>query len=124
MEMLIHKKEWGKFIKWVIISGTVILVPMIWVDSMYYGKLVIAPLNIIIYNVFTNHGPNIYGTEPFSYYIYNGFLNFNFVFIGALWAPFGLVIFIKSKFEVNNLKSTINNILMNFTVFSVANCTS
>lgn len=95
MEMLIHKQEWSKFIKWVIISGTVVLVPMIWIDSMYYGKLVIAPLNIVLYNVFTHHGPNIYGTEPFSYYIYNGFLNFNFVFIGALWAPLGLVIFMK-----------------------------
>ncbi|XP_043259088.1 alpha-1,2-mannosyltransferase ALG9 [Colletes gigas] len=90
MEMLIHKHEWSKFIKWVIISGVVVLVPMVWIDSMYYGKLVIAPLNIVMYNVFTNHGPNLYGTEPLSYYIYNGFLNFNFIFIGALWAPFGL----------------------------------
>lgn len=95
MEMLIHKQDWSKFMKWVIISGAVVLVPMIWIDSMYYGKLVIAPLNIVMYNVFTNHGPNIYGTEPFSYYIYNGFLNFNFIFVGALWAPFGLVIFVK-----------------------------
>ncbi|CAK9807241.1 Alpha-1,2-mannosyltransferase ALG9 [Anthophora plagiata] len=90
LEMLKHKQEWSKFIKWVILSGTVVLVPMVWIDSMYYGKLVIAPLNIVIYNVFTNHGPNIYGTEPFSYYIYNGFLNFNFIFIGTLWAPLGL----------------------------------
>lgn len=93
--MLVQKQEWGQFIKWVIISGVVVLVPVVWIDSMYYGKLVIAPLNIITYNVFTNHGPNIYGTEPFSYYIYNGFLNFNFIFLGALWAPIGLVIFYK-----------------------------
>lgn len=58
---------------------------------MYFGKLVVAPLNIVLYNVFTNHGPNIYGTEPFIYYIVNGFLNFNFVFLGALFAPLGLV---------------------------------
>lgn len=95
MEMLIKKKEWWKFIKWVIISGSVVLIPMVWVDSMYYGKLVIAPLNIVLYNVFSNHGPDLYGTEPFSYYIYNGFLNFNFVFIGALLAPLGLVILMK-----------------------------
>lgn len=90
LEMLIHRQHWSKFGKWIIISGTVVLVPMVWIDSMYYGKLVIAPLNIVLYNVFTKHGPNIYGTEPFSYYIYNGFLNFNFIFIGALWAPVGL----------------------------------
>lgn len=64
---------------------------MVWVDSLYFGKFVAAPLNIILYNIFTSHGPNLYGTEPFSYYIVNGFLNFNFVFIGALFAPFGLV---------------------------------
>ncbi|XP_076656852.1 alpha-1,2-mannosyltransferase Alg9 isoform X1 [Halictus rubicundus] len=92
LEMLICKQEWTKFLKWVIISGVVILVPMVWIDSIYYGKLVIAPLNIVMYNVFTNHGPNLYGTEPLSYYIYNGFLNFNFIFIGALWAPFGLLL--------------------------------
>ena len=69
---------------------------------MYYGKLVIAPLNIIIYNVFTNHGPDIYGTEPMSFYFMNGFLNFNFVFIGALVAPFGLVS--KSIFSTFSIK--------------------
>lgn len=89
-EMLIRRQEWSRFIKWVVISGLVIGIPMVWVDSMYFGKLVVAPLNIVLYNVFTNHGPNIYGTEPFIYYIVNGFLNFNFVFLGALFAPLGL----------------------------------
>lgn len=89
--MLIQKQEWVKFIKWFVISAVVIAIPMAWIDSMYFGKFVVAPLNIILYNVFTTHGPNIYGTEPFSYYIINGFLNFNFVFIGALLTPLGLV---------------------------------
>lgn len=31
------------------------------VDFHYYGKLVIAPLNIVMYNVFTEHGPDLYG---------------------------------------------------------------
>ncbi|XP_012284880.1 alpha-1,2-mannosyltransferase ALG9 isoform X1 [Orussus abietinus] len=91
-EMLIRRQEWKKFIKWTVLSAIVILVPMIWIDSMYFGKLVVAPLNIILYNVFTSHGPNIYGTEPFSFYFVNGFLNFNFVFIGSLLAPFGLLL--------------------------------
>ena len=34
---------------------------MIYIDSKYFGGIVIAPLNIVIYNVFSNHGPNIYG---------------------------------------------------------------
>lgn len=91
IEMLMHRRKWGKFIKWVIISAVVIGIPMVWVDSLYFGKFVAAPLNIILYNVFTSHGPNLYGTESFTYYIINGFLNFNFVFIGALFAPLGLV---------------------------------
>ncbi|XP_043284847.1 alpha-1,2-mannosyltransferase ALG9 [Venturia canescens] len=92
LEMLLRRHEWMKFIKWVIISGTVILLSMVWIDSMYFGKLVVAPMNIILYNVFTSHGPDLYGTEPFSFYLMNGFLNFNFVFIGALFAPLGLLL--------------------------------
>ena len=34
---------------------------MVGIDSYYYGKLVIAPLNIVLYNVFTPHGPDLYG---------------------------------------------------------------
>lgn len=36
-------------------------VPLVVVDSYYYGKLVVAPLNIVLYNVFTPHGPDLYG---------------------------------------------------------------
>lgn len=36
-------------------------VPLVAVDSYFYGKLVIAPLNILLYNVFTPHGPDLYG---------------------------------------------------------------
>lgn len=91
VELLFRRKEWFRFIKWSFMSAAVILIPMICIDSMYYGKLVIAPLNLIMYNVFTQHGANIYGTESFSFYFANGFLNFNFVFIGALLTPIALV---------------------------------
>lgn len=36
-------------------------VPLVAVDSFFYGKPVIAPLNILLYNVFTPHGPDLYG---------------------------------------------------------------
>jgi hypothetical protein len=36
------------------------------------------------YNVFTSHGPDLYGTEPASYYLLNGLLNFNVAFPAAL----------------------------------------
>ncbi|XP_058808274.1 alpha-1,2-mannosyltransferase ALG9 isoform X2 [Phymastichus coffea] len=86
-DMLYRKKDWFRFIQWTVISACVILIPMVWIDSIYYGKLVIAPLNILLYNVFSSHGPNIYGTEPFSFYFFNAFLNFNFVFIASLFCP-------------------------------------
>lgn len=57
---------------------------MVQIDSHYFGSLVIAPLNIVKYNVFTSHGPDLYGTEPWSFYMFNGFLNFNIVFLAAL----------------------------------------
>lgn len=45
-----------------------------------------------MYNVFTSHGPNLYGTEPWSYYLINGFLNFNIVWILAVLTPILLTI--------------------------------
>lgn len=54
------------------------------VDTYYYGKMVVASINIILYNVFSPHGPNLYGTEPFSYYFLNLFLNFNIIFLLSL----------------------------------------
>lgn len=69
------------FITGSLISAFTILVPSILVDSYFYGRLVLAPLNIVLYNVFSEHGPDLYGTSPWTYYFLNGFLNFNFVFI-------------------------------------------
>ena len=61
-----------------------------------------APLNIVLYNVFSDHGPGIYGnqkyifvifewkifahigTEPWSFYFKNMLLNMNIVFPLAL----------------------------------------
>ncbi|CAG2066098.1 unnamed protein product, partial [Timema podura] len=48
--------------------------------------------NILYYNVFTSHGPNLYGTEPWTFYFINGFLNFNFVFVAALLTPVFLLL--------------------------------
>lgn len=73
--------------------------PMVRIDSLYYGKLVVAPFNIVFYNVFTSHGPDLYGTEPWTYYLFNGFLNFNFIFIFSLITPFVLV---SQKFTTNS----------------------
>lgn len=70
-----------KFIKISIISAIIISLPIIIIDTYYYGKFVFAPINIILYNVFSEHGSTLYGTEPFSFYLKNLFLNFNIFFI-------------------------------------------
>jgi alpha-1,2-mannosyltransferase len=73
------------------ISGFIILSFMVPIDSWHFGKLVIAPLNIVLYNVFPKDGagPNIFGTEPLSFYISNLLLNWNVAF--ALLVSFPLL---------------------------------
>lgn len=68
------------FIKWTIFFGLLIITPLVIFDSHFFGKTVLAPLNIVMYNVFPsnpNGGPDLYGTEPLSYYLVNCVLNFN-----------------------------------------------
>nr|XP_034330527.1 alpha-1,2-mannosyltransferase ALG9 [Crassostrea gigas] len=105
IDLLLRRRHYGFFIKWCMVALVLFLVPSMQVDFHYYGKLVIAPLNIVLYNVFTEHGPDLYGglfytrasllismgkltdlygVEPFSFYFLNGFLNFNVMFILAL----------------------------------------
>ncbi|XP_074417404.1 alpha-1,2-mannosyltransferase ALG9 isoform X3 [Larus michahellis] len=104
-DLLILKQRWKSFLNWCVMSLILFLVPLVVVDSYYYGKLVVAPLNIVLYNVFTSHGPDLYGTEPWSFYFINGFLNFNVVFILALLVlPLTcLMECLLQKFHVQNL---------------------
>ena len=40
-----------------------------YIDSFFYGKTVIAPLGIILYNVFGKGGPNLYGEAKTRFHI-------------------------------------------------------
>lgn len=86
-EMVFMRKRWREFLKWCILSAIIILVPLFQIDSIYYGKLTLAPWNIVKYNIFTPHGPNLYGSSPWHFYILNGVLNFNLSFLLALLTP-------------------------------------
>jgi alpha-1,2-mannosyltransferase len=57
------------------------------IDSFFYQKLVCVPWNIVAYNVFSgsSKGPNIYGTEPWHFYLRNLVLNF------GIWLPLALL---------------------------------
>jgi len=84
IDIVFLKKRYKMFMNWCVISAVTILSPQLLCDTYYYGKPVFTSLNIVWYNVFTSHGPDLYGTEPASFYLLNGILNFNFVFIFAL----------------------------------------
>lgn len=59
-------------------------------NLFFYKKAAIIPWNIVAYNVFSSTGgPELYGTEPWHFYIKNLTLNFNIWFALALLAlPF------------------------------------
>ncbi|KAF2739358.1 hypothetical protein EJ04DRAFT_484095 [Polyplosphaeria fusca] len=65
-----------------LLDGTVrsfiVLAVQMAIDTFFYKKLTCVPLNIVLYNVFSggSKGPNIYGVEPWHFYIRNLALNF------------------------------------------------
>ncbi|KAK4536851.1 hypothetical protein CDCA_CDCA10G2876 [Cyanidium caldarium] len=70
------------FVRTSALSAVAILAPMVAVDSRLYGRLVVAPLNLLRYNVFSppGRGPDIFGTEPWYFYLLNTTLNFPLIF--------------------------------------------
>ncbi|KAL6707822.1 hypothetical protein ACN47E_003722 [Coniothyrium glycines] len=70
------------------LRSLIVLALQIAIDSFFYKKLVCVPLNIVLYNVFSggSRGPDIYGVEPWHFYIRNLTLNFNVWFFLALAA--------------------------------------
>lgn len=98
-DMIVKQRMYLCFAKWSAVSAAVILIPTIAVDSRHYGKLVVAPWNIVRYNVMGG-GSELYGTEPWWFYLVNGFLNFNFIWVFALLTPIALTLayfFVPSK---------------------------
>lgn len=84
--MFSTKKRRFYLLKWAAIAGLTVTVPLVLLDSYYYGKFVFAPLNIILYNIMSKDGANVYGTEPWHFYFVNGLLNFNLTFVASLAA--------------------------------------
>ncbi|KAI6242997.1 Alg9 mannosyltransferase domain containing protein [Aphelenchoides fujianensis] len=89
-----------RFVGYSLLAGAVVLGTMGWLDFYFYGKLVITPLNIVIYNVFSGHGPNLYGVEPASYYVKNLVLNWNVALLPALLsAPLAAYVFVRDNVQ-------------------------
>ncbi|BCR86545.1 dolichyl-P-Man:Man(6)GlcNAc(2)-PP-dolichol alpha-1,2-mannosyltransferase [Aspergillus chevalieri] len=66
----------------------VILAAEVAVDYVFFQNFTIVPWNIVAYNIFggEGRGPEIFGTEPWTFYIRNLLLNFNIWFILAMLA--------------------------------------
>uniref|UniRef100_A0A7E4W837 Mannosyltransferase n=1 Tax=Panagrellus redivivus TaxID=6233 RepID=A0A7E4W837_PANRE len=100
LEMVVlrrHQLFWT-FVKYAAVAGSLVLSALYTVDSHYYGKHVIAPLNIVLYNVISGNGPELYGVEPFTYYLKNLVLNWSIALPFALVAlPLALYVYIPSS---------------------------
>ena len=74
---------------WRLVDGTVrallVLALQVAIDVFFYKQLVVVPWNIVWYNVFSGRGgPDLYGTEPWHFYLRNLFLNFHIWLLLAL----------------------------------------
>ena len=87
LDVIFIQKKFKVFIFYSIISFFLIMSYMCYIDSQYYNKFVVATFNIVNYNIFSSHGPDLYGTEPLSYYFKNAFLNMTVAFPLSLVLP-------------------------------------
>lgn len=99
----VEKLTWGQkrlttLVGAIVVSASVVILPIA-VDSWAYGKFTFSSLNIVLYNVFGEFGPDLYGTEPFTYYLKNLFLNFNFFLPLALMSLPALAITYRYDFR-------------------------
>ncbi|KAL5535984.1 ALG9 [Sanghuangporus sanghuang] len=92
--------------------AALLFIPVVTIDSLAYGRLTIVPWNIIKYNIFggASRGPDLYGTEPWNFYILNLVLNFNVLALLALLSlPVLLVTyFVDNKRVGGPLRSSSN----------------
>ena len=98
-----HHVEWSpwlagklrEFVMAAFLVGLYFALPAIYIDYQYYGKLAIPILNLILYNVFSleGGGPDLYGTEPWYFYLVNCLLHYHIWFVLAILAiPLNLMV--------------------------------
>lgn len=77
LHILVSKGGVRVFLQWAILSALIILAVMTPIDSFYFNRLVIAPLNHVLYNVFPKEGTGseLFGVEPTRFYVINLILN-------------------------------------------------
>ncbi|KAH8173408.1 alg9-like mannosyltransferase family protein [Sarocladium implicatum] len=81
-----------------VMAGLLVIFFDFLINLFFYKKIAVVSWNIVKYNIFSKTGgPELYGTEPWSFYIKNLVLNFNVWFILAMAAlPLFLILKIVS----------------------------
>ncbi|KAF4513178.1 hypothetical protein G6O67_000481 [Ophiocordyceps sinensis] len=70
-----------------VVGGFLVLFLDFLVNLFFYKKIAVVTWNIVKYNMFSSTGgPELYGTEPWDFYLRNLALNFNIWFVLALLA--------------------------------------
>lgn len=68
-----------------VIAATLLVIGDSFINAFFYKKWVTVAWNIVKYNIFSSTGgPNLYGIEPWTFYIRNLLINFNIWFVLAL----------------------------------------
>lgn len=98
-KLLWGQKRLSTLVGAIVVAAAAVAIPAFAIDSWAYGRFTFPSLNIVLYNVFGENGPDLYGTEPFSYYFKNLFLNFNFLLPLALISLPALAITYKYDFR-------------------------
>jgi alpha-1,2-mannosyltransferase len=98
-KLLWGQKRLSTLVGAIVVAAAAVAIPTFAVDSWAYGRFTFPTLNIVLYNVFGENGPDLYGTEPFSYYFKNLFLNFNFLLPLALISLPALAVTYKYDFR-------------------------
>lgn len=76
------------------------------VNTFFYHKVEFVAWNIVKYNVFSSSGgPDLYGTEPWTFYVKNLLLNFNIWFVLALLS---LPLFLAQKLIGSSKKGLVS----------------
>ena len=69
------------------VAGILVVTADFLINLFFYKKPVVVAWNIVKYNIFSNDtGPDLYGTEPWHFYVKNLILNFNIWFVLAMAA--------------------------------------
>ncbi|EAW07445.1 dolichyl-P-Man:Man(6)GlcNAc(2)-PP-dolichol alpha-1,2-mannosyltransferase [Aspergillus clavatus NRRL 1] len=97
-----------------IVRCLAILTIEVGVDYVFFQKFAIVPWNIVAYNIFGGEGkgPDIFGTEPWTFYVRNLLLNFNIWFVFAVSAAPILTLQAAFRSQSTNIQTLLRTITL------------